>query len=96
MLGRDEPTSWGDLLLATRVARTLLGVTVARKPTPAIPNDDPLWRKFFAAPVDPTPLSEQELHWLEQAKLSGVIDGASVTREIAFRAVFERATEAAE
>lgn len=61
-------------------------MTAARKLSPAIPDNDPLWRKFLAAPFDPNPPSEQELRWLEQAKAGGVIDGASMTAEIARRA----------
>lgn len=60
-------------------------MTAARKLTPAIANDDPLWRKFVAAPVDPNPLTEQEVLWMDQAKASGVIVGASVSAEIAQR-----------
>jgi hypothetical protein len=61
-------------------------MTAARKLAPAIPNDDPLWRKFLAAPIDPTPLTDQELRLLEQVKVNGGIDGATMSAEIARRA----------
>lgn len=61
-------------------------MTAARMLTPAISNDDPLWRKFLGAPIDSTPLTEQELRLLEQAKSSPAIDGASMSAEIARRA----------
>lgn len=61
-------------------------MTAAMKLTPAIAAEDPLWRKFLAAPVDPNPLSEEELSWMEQAKVSGVVSGAVVSSDIARRA----------
>jgi hypothetical protein len=70
-------------------------MTAARKLSPVIPDDDPLWRKFLAAPFDPNPLSEQELRWLEQAKAGGVIDGASMSAEIARRAELDEEPNAA-
>lgn len=66
-------------------------MTPARKLTPVIPEDDPLWRKFVAAPFDPNPPSEQELRWLEQAGVGPTIAGADISAEIARRA--ERETE---
>ena len=61
-------------------------MTAVRKLAPAIPDDDPLWQKFVAAPFDPNPPSMQELRWLEQARASGIVDGASISAEIARRA----------
>jgi hypothetical protein len=64
-------------------------MTAARKLIPVIPDNDPLWQKFLAAPVDPNPTPEQETLGLEQAKAGGVIDGASVSAEISRRALKE-------
>lgn len=61
-------------------------MTAARKLATAIDEDDPLWRKFVAAPVDPHPLTDEELSWLVQAKAVGVVPGASISAEIARRA----------
>jgi hypothetical protein len=61
-------------------------MTAARSLTPVIASDDPLWRKFLAAPVDLSPLSDEELAWLAQAKAGGVVSGASLSAEIARRA----------
>lgn len=61
-------------------------MTAARKLSPAIPDDDPLWQKFLAAPVDHHPVSEQEMLELQQAKQGDFVDGATVSAEIAVRA----------
>lgn len=64
-------------------------MTAARKLSPAIPEDDPLWQKFLAAPVDPNPAPEQETLGLQHAGMGGMgdmVDGASVSAEIARRA----------
>jgi hypothetical protein len=61
-------------------------MTAARKLSPAISDDDPLWRKFLAAPVDTNPTPEQETLALQQAQLGGFVDGATVSAEIARRA----------
>lgn len=62
-------------------------MTLARKlPPPVIPEDDPLWQKFLAAPFDPNPAPEQEVLGLAEAKAGGFVDGATVSAEIVRRA----------
>lgn len=61
-------------------------MTAARKLSPAIPDDDPLWQKFLAAPVDSNPAPEQELLGLQEADLGEFVDGETVSAEIARRA----------
>lgn len=60
-------------------------MTAARKLSAAIAEDDPLWQKFLAAPVDPNPAPEQEVLGLQHAALGGFVDGAAVHAEIAAR-----------
>lgn len=61
-------------------------MTAARKLQPAVAEDDPLWQKFLAAPVDPEPAPEQELLGLAEAKQGGFVSGAAVSAEVARRA----------
>jgi hypothetical protein len=62
-------------------------MSTARKLPPSIiTEDDPLWRKFLSAPFDPEPAPEQELDGLAAAKLGRLVDGGTVTAEIARRA----------
>jgi hypothetical protein len=58
---------------------------------PLIPEDDPLWRKFLSAPVDPNPAPEQELLGLEQLRAGAFVDGSAVSAEIDNRARHEEA-----
>jgi hypothetical protein len=63
-----------------------MGMTAARKLSPAISDDDLLWKKFLAAPIDPNPAPEQETLGLQQTNLGGFVDGATVSAEITRRA----------
>ena len=65
-------------------------MTAARKLSPAIAEDDPLWRKFLDSPFDPNPAPEQELLGLAEAKAGGFVGGATVSAEIARRAQGEK------
>ena len=49
----------------------------------AIPEDDPLWRAAMAAPIDTTPLTEQERADLdESARAGGGVSQAEMTARI--------------
>lgn len=43
-------------------------MTAARRLQPVVAEDDPLWQKFLAAPLDPEPAPEQERLGLAEAK----------------------------
>jgi hypothetical protein len=56
----------------------------ARRPAPAIPEDDPAWQAALAAPIDDEPETEIEAQAIKETLRDGrFVEGATVSAEVA-------------